>query len=109
MRAFLDTGNSLYDVDGRPVIVMEICTFIKIFPDFPLYKVIMQQQVNSILSNFHYIQANTINSCEKLFAFDVEYIIVKSNGLSSKHNNVCIAVSKRQFKDYNLILHRSFC
>ena len=109
LKGFLDTGNSLYDIDGRPVIVMEIKTFVIMFPSFPIHKILLHQRCEENLTNSHYIEVKTVNTQEKLFAFDADYIIVKNKDKDRIFEKVCVAVSKKNFVDYNLILHRNFC
>ena len=109
LRAFLDTGNNLYDIDGRPIIVMELKTFCSIFPDFSIHKLLMQNIQDSTLNNPHFVNVSTVNSNDKMFVFEVDSIIVRKNKESSEFSKVCIGVSHKNFEEYNLILHRNFC
>ena len=108
LKAFLDTGNNLFDVDGRPVIVMELKTFFDIYNDITALQFV-NNDMHCMLNNVHYLNVSTVLSCENMMAFDAEAIIVNNGKQKTEYKSICVAVSKSNFNDYNLILHRNFC
>ena len=110
LKGFLDTGNSLYDEDGRPCIVIELRTFLRLFPNVPM-NVLMNTTNNKFnyLRNMHYITVDTVNAKEELLVFDAEKLIITLDKGKEEFDNICVAVSRKNFSEYNLILHRNFC
>ena len=109
LKGFMDTGNSLIDVDGRPIIVMELKTFGRIFPKFPMQNILLYKPCESYLKNAHYIQVATVNSVEQMLVFDIDKITVSQSGVKNTFDSVSVGVSRKNFADYNVILHKNFC
>ncbi len=109
LTAFLDTGNELTDSDGSPVLVMELKTFCRVFKDFPLQKLLMNGVDDNLLEGAHYINVDTVNRKEKMLVFRVEKLVLHNTAGDSSYNNVMVGISRRNFNDYNLILHKNLC
>ncbi len=109
MKAFLDTGNNLLDTDGSPCMVMELKTFCKIFNRFPLHRMLLGRVDVDELPYAHYIDVSTVNANERLLVFRADAVEITGLDTKAEYSNVSIAVSRKNFADYSLILHKNFC
>ncbi|MBE5735106.1 MAG: hypothetical protein E7361_01495 [Clostridiales bacterium] len=109
LRAFLDTGNNLIDDNGVPCVVIELKSFCKIFNNFPIHKVLLGSVTGDDLPSAHYIDVSTVNTTEKMLVFRADNINIIGGGKSKVYDNVSVAVSKKNFGDYDMILHREYC
>ncbi len=101
-KALLDTGNNLKEIfSGKPVIVAEKSTAVKIFPE---------KSDISELKNFRLIPFSTISSGGALPAFLLNKVKVKNGGNFVEVNEVYLAVSDKKIvsSDYSVLLGNAF-
>lgn len=101
-KALLDTGNTLKELfSGKPVIVAERSTAVRIFPD---------KCDISELKNFRLIPFSTISSSGALPAFLLEKVTVINCGKAVEINDVYLAVSDKKIvsSDYSVLLGTAF-
>ncbi len=101
-KALLDTGNTLKELfSGKPVIVAEKNTAVKIFPD---------KSDISELKNFRLIPFSTISSSGALPAFLLEKVNVINCGKTVEIKDVYLAVSDKKIvsSDYSVLLGTAF-
>ncbi len=101
-KALLDTGNNLKELfSGKPVIVAERSTAVKIFPE---------NSDISELKNFRLIPFSTISSSGALPAFLLKKVNVINRGRVIEVNDVYLAVSDKKIvsSDYSVLLGTAF-
>ena len=108
-RGYIDSGNSMYD-NGKPVVVISLSTFCKIFKQFPYQNLLLCKADNMPLKNARFVDCTTAGGESKMLVFDVEEIRYKNiDQKEISTANVSVGVSKRCFKsDFDCLLHSEF-
>lgn len=106
--AYLDTGNIIYDnVENMGVSVISFKSFLKIFKNFPLHKILMKDFKNTSLTNAHFINVKTINSADKMLVFELNNVKIKSKNFELINQKMLFGVSKQNFANYDCLLNMS--
>ena len=106
--SYLDTGNRLVDPEtNAPVVIISLSLFLKMFPDIPPDKIVLNRLSEKEVESGKYIPLSTITGKSQIFTFPPEkFEIVKGK----THDNIRLGVSMRGFKDavrYDALLHSS--
>lgn len=97
---FFDSGNNV-EFNGDAINIISINLFMELYKDFPIEKLIFRNVANSNLKNPMYINIEGISNGEKFLSFIVDKIEIKNKIF----NNVRIAVSMKNFENFDCILH----
>lgn len=104
IRGFLDSGNRLYD-DNNPIVVISFACFCKIFKNFPFEKIMLDRVSGVDLKNAHYINVATATSSAKMLVFNCDSIQICHDDINIKKTNVAMGVSKKNFSQFECLLH----
>lgn len=102
INALLDSGNTLVDPTSQiPVSIISLAVFLEIFPDITADKIITND-LDSCISNGHYINCQTVNGKGKMFVFQPDKIQVNGTTVHS-----LLGVSTQNFcnQKYDAILN----
>ncbi|MEG1500163.1 MAG: sigma-E processing peptidase SpoIIGA [Clostridia bacterium] len=79
LNGFLDTGNNLQDpITKMPIIILNYKTFIKIFKDVPIQKVLMKSVCEKDISGSHYMKVlSPVGNCSQMLVFPIQKIEVQ--------------------------------
>ncbi|MCL2587360.1 MAG: sigma-E processing peptidase SpoIIGA [Firmicutes bacterium] len=104
--SYLDTGNRLVDPDtNAPVVIISLSLFLKMFPDIPPDKIVLNRLGESEVEQGKYIPLSTVAGKSKIFTFKPEKLEILKG---KTHDNIRLGVSMRGFKDavrYDALLH----
>ena len=94
--SYLDTGNRLKDPEsGAPVVIISLSLFLKMFPDIPPDRILLNKLESEIESG-KYINFGTVAGNSKMFTFAPTMLEVLQQG---NYNNVRLGVSMKGFRD----------
>lgn len=94
VKGFLDTGNRLYENnENLPVILCNSSVAYNLTNGFK----------NKIKGN--YLELTTVSGEEKIFVFKIDCIKIYQEDKTNIYNNVMLGISKRNFNDFDLLLH----
>lgn len=96
---FFDTGNSL-TIDNKGIIIISINTFLRLCDDMDLKNF----EDLGMCKNSRYIEVKGIGGAEKCFSFEVDKVVINN----VTYENFRVIVAKKNFKDFDCILHRDF-
>ena len=102
LNALLDSGNALVDpVSHTPVSIISLPVFLQMFPDISADK-IMLNELETCVTDGHYIDCQTVNGKSQLFVFPPDKIQI--NGTTVKS---LLGVSTQNFgnQKYDAILN----
>lgn len=105
-KAFLDSGNRIYDsVSGLPIAIVDISTISKVLSDEQMIR-LMSGRIKDF-NNAHYIDYSTLGGCSKMLVFAPDELVVYDEDKKNIINEVMLGVTfKRIFDDekYGLLL-----
>ena len=106
--SYLDTGNRLVDPEtNAPVVIISLSLFLKMFPDIPPDKIVLNRLSENEIQSGKYIPLRTVAGKTKIWTFASEKLeIIKGK----THENIRLGVSMQGFKDaikYDALLHSS--
>ncbi|MBR4745253.1 MAG: sigma-E processing peptidase SpoIIGA, partial [Clostridia bacterium] len=104
IRGFLDSGNRLYD-DNKPIVVISFACFCKMFKNFPFDKIMLDRVSGVDLKNAHYINVVTATSSAKMLVFNCDSIQICHDDINIQKSNVAMGVSKKNFSQFECLLH----
>ena len=90
-------------LEGKGVNIISLNLFMKIYKDFPLEKLYLQQTINYKLKNLQYIDIGGLSTKEKYLSFTIDRVMVESRIFE----NVTLAVVLKNFDDFDCILHNN--
>jgi len=99
---FYDTGNNVI-IDGEGVNIISINLFMKLYKDFPIEKIVFRNVSNKVLKNVEYINIEGLSNNEKYLSFVIDKICVDKK----EFNNVRVAVTLKNFENFDCILHNN--
>ena len=110
LKAFLDTGNSLY-VNNAPIVVISANTFLKMFKDINYQKLMLEKITDNDISGAEYINVSSVNTSNKMLIFPIDNLEIlnyKSKSFKPLNlTNVKIGLAMKNFnKNFDVILHR---
>lgn len=110
LKAFLDTGNSLY-VNNAPIVVISANTFLKMFKDINYQKLMLKKITDNDISGAEYINVSSVNASNKMLIFPIDNLEIlnyKSKSFKPLNlTNVKIGLAMKNFnKNFDVILHR---
>lgn len=107
IKSFIDSGNSLTDLDNSPVSLINFDTFSK------LTTTTLEEYLNndfSKLNSPHFITANTIAGRKKILVFNIDTLILNGKKPVEYHNiKIGVATNFDNSKEYKAILNSYFC
>ncbi|MCL2229078.1 MAG: sigma-E processing peptidase SpoIIGA [Firmicutes bacterium] len=110
-KSYIDTGNRLVDPEsGAPVVIITISLFLKIFPDIPADRIVMNRLEKENITEGRYIDFATVGKSSKMFVFAPSKIEVLGE-TKTVHENVRLGLSMKGFRDvvkYDALLNSSF-
>jgi len=109
LKAFLDSGNKLYDKKtGLPVVILSMKSMEKFYTKEILEKLILENGRDSEFKNVHTISYNTISGeAKKMIVFEADKIIINSGTNEYITNRFMVGVSYKVFNDvvnYDILL-----
>lgn len=109
LSGFLDTGNQIFDEDGKPIIVISLKSFLKCFPNISILKVATNMVNTCDIENSKYIVISTSNATTKMLTFKADKIKVLDANIVKEFNNITIGVSNSNFNQkFDCILHSEY-
>lgn len=99
---FYDSGNTI-DRDGNAVSIISMNTFLKLYKDYPVEKLLFRNIADGQLKDPRYIQIKAISSSSSYLSFVIDKLIVNDQEI----NNAVIAVAMQNFKNFDCILNSS--
>lgn len=102
LKALLDSGNALTDpVSGQPVSIISLPVFLQMFPDVSADKILLHE-LETCMTNGHYINCQTVNGKSQLFVFSPDKIQINGTCVQS-----LLGVSTQNFgnQKYDAILN----
>ena len=106
---FLDTGNQIFDENGRPIVVISLKSFLKYYPHISILKVATNSVSKEDLRGSKYISIMTAASTSKMLVFSADKLTVYDNGNSKEFENVTVGVSSSNFHSkFDCILHGDY-
>lgn len=93
INGYLDTGNRLTDPEsGAPVVIISLSLFLKMFPDIPPDRIILNRLSESEVESGRYIPLSTVTGKSKIFTFPPEKLeVIKGK----THSHVRLGVSMK--------------
>lgn len=98
---FFDSGNNV-TFEGNAVNIISINLFMKLYKNFPIEKLIFRNINNTNLKNVMYIGIEGLSLSEKFLSFTIDKIEIKNK----VYENVRLAVSMKNFENFDCILHQ---
>lgn len=103
--AFLDSGNKIYD-EGKPVMVLSLKSFQKIFKQIPFEKLLLHKITNKDLDGAHYIQVGAVNGKSKMLVFCAQKLEIEIESKLQELNNPTLGLAIGKFQNqFELLLH----
>ena len=106
MRGFLDSGNALYD-KSNPIVVISFACFCTMFKDFPFDKLLFDKVQPQDIRDAHYIKFNTASNSDRMLLFTIDSIHINHDDIHITKDNVTLGVSKRNFQNFDCLLHQA--
>ena len=112
-RAFLDSGNRLYDKSSNfPVIILSAAALEKFISNDEIVKLVFGEK-SDVFSNVHFLSYNTVgDKAKKMVVFSPSSVSVRDESGVRVFSNVCVGVTFKKFNDainYDCLLHPSIC
>ena len=99
---FYDSGNTI-DRDGNAVSIISMNTFLKLYKDYPVEKLLFRNIADGQLKDPRYIQIKAISSSSSYLSFVIDKLIVNDQEI----DNAVIAVAMQNFNNFDCILNSS--
>lgn len=107
IKSFIDSGNSLSDLDNTPISLINFNTLKN------LTNISLDEYLNndfSKLNNPHFITANTIAGTKKVLVFNIDKLTLIGKSTNTYYNvKIGVATHFDNSKEYNAILNSYFC
>ena len=97
---YFDSGN-LIQHNGQAVSIISSELFFKLYKNYSFNKFLFRNIDESILKDASYIEINSIAKGGKYLTFKIDKMIVGSN----EFNNTYLAVSVRNFKNFDCVIN----
>lgn len=105
--AFLDSGNDLMANEIRPVIVISMCSFAKMFKNLQSYKLFLNCVTPTDIKNSFYMDIKTINNTQKMLIVEPDRVDIKVDKNNTINSNALLGLSKQNFKNYDCLLNKN--
>lgn len=107
IKSFIDSGNSLSDLDNSPISLINFNTLTN------LTNITLDEYLRndfSKLNNPHFITANTIAGTKKILVFNIDKLTLISKSTNTYYNvKIGLATHFDNSKEYTAILNSYFC
>lgn len=109
LSGFLDTGNQVYDENGKPIVVISLKSFLGAYPNISLIKVLTCNITNYDLKNSKYMTIASSFATSKMLTFKCDKIKITLDHSIKEFKDVTIGVSNSNFnKKFDCILHSEY-
>ena len=110
-KAYLDSGNRLYDKKtNAPVIILSAYSLEKFFSQDEMASLVFGE-TSSVFKNIHYLSYSTVEGIsKKMVVFVADKLSISGLGVNKCFENVCVGVTFKKFNDaitYDMLLHPS--
>lgn len=107
-KAFLDTGNFLFDpITNKPVSLVNFKVLTNLFDEISLEDVLLRSEKLKSLKNAHYIPFRTLNGKDRILVFEVDEIFLNGKTVKNVMLGLCLNNFNSSFGS-DIILHNDF-
>jgi len=97
LKGFLDSGNRLYDLDNKPIMLISKSAFESINKKFG--------ELDNILKNVHFVEMQTAAGNNQVLVFEIEQLIIKKeNNENLTSEAVRVGIANTNFKNFDCLL-----
>ena len=93
-KGYLDSGNRLYDLDKKPIMLISKSAFEK-----------LNKNGLKKLNQVHLVEIQTASGNNQIMVFEIGKIVLKNEEIKTINRNVRIGISNTDFKDFDCLLN----
>ena len=100
---YFDSGNMICK-SGHAVNIISSELFFRLYRDYPIDKLLLNNIDNNILKDASYIEINSLSKGQKYLSFRIDKLVIES----TEYDNVYMAVAFKKFENFDCILNSKF-